>query len=145
MTQILGITRASKTVYGAGYIVLGLTWLLLPTQSRLAGIGWVGWLTPGMVGAAWILAGTFALTVALQPKRLQRLTTAVWLTLTALPGVLALYFLVAWVGFLLPWVTGGAERVIASAASYIVIAAGAAGMSRVSQVAHRVQSRWEEA
>lgn len=143
MTQILAIARVGMATYGIGYIVLGITWVILPMQSRISGIGWIGWLTPGTVGTAFMIVGTLSTCVAMAPRRLPRVAKIAWLALTAMPGILAAYFLVAWVGYLIPLVDSDAERGIASAASYLLIASGAAGMSRVSQIAHRLQDRWE--
>ena len=143
MTQILTIARVGMATYGIGYIILGITWIALPVQSRISGIGWVGWLTPGIVGAGFVIVAALAITNATISKRLPQLSKVTWLALTAMPGILAAYFLVAWVGYLLPMVESDAKRGIASTASYLLIAGGAAGMSRVSQIAHRLQDRWE--
>ncbi len=143
MSQILAIAKASMLTYGVGYIVLGITWIVLPTESRTSGIGWVGWLTPGAVGAAFVLVGAYAATVAVHRTRSLRITQISWLALTAMPGILSGYFLVAWIGYLIPVVESDAEKGIASTVSYLVIASGAAGMSRVSQIASRLQDKWE--
>lgn len=144
MSQILAIARVGMVAYGVGYIILGITWIALPTQSRISGIGWVGWLTPGIVGTCFVIVGTFAICISLLPKRSPKGTKISWLALTAMPGILAAYFFVAWIGYLIPAFESDAERGIASTASYLLIAGGAAGMSRVSQIAHRLQDRWEE-
>lgn len=143
MSQILDIVKVGMTAYGVGYIILGITWIALPTQSRVSGIGWTGWLTPGIVGTAFVIAGTIGASVAILPIRSPRATQLAWLVLTAMPVVLSLYFLVAWIWYLIPTVASGSERGIASAVSYLIIACGAAGMSRVSQIAHRLQDKWE--
>ena len=58
------------------------------------------------------------------------------------PTVVGLYFLVGWVGYLIPSVEGGAPTGITTTASYAALAVNAGLMSRVTLICHRVLSRW---
>lgn len=51
-----GVLGGLFIILGATYVWLGLTWIITPTPTRLAGIEWAG-LAGHIVGAWWILGG----------------------------------------------------------------------------------------
>ena len=140
--QIIGLTRIAKVAQGVAHVVIGLTWLLTDSASRTAGIEWVEFITPHMIGWAWLITGVVAATIGLQPRRTCRLSQTGFGLLMFTPTVVGLYFLVGWVGHLIPSVEGGAPTGITTAASYAALAVNAGLMSRVTLICHRVLSRW---
>lgn len=140
--QIIGLTRIGKIAQGVAHVVIGLTWLLTDSATRTAGIEWVEFITPHMIGWAWLITGVVAATIGLQPRRTRRLSQVGFGFLMFTPTVVGLYFLVGWVGHLIPWVEGGAPTGITTAASYMALAVNAGILARVALVCHRVLRRW---
>ena len=141
--QIIALTRIGKIAQGVAHVVIGLTWLLTDSASRTAGIEWIEFITPHMIGWAWLITGVVAATIGIQPRRTRRLSQVGFGFLMFTPTVVGLYFLVGWVGYLIPWVEGGAPTGITTAASYMALAVNAGILARVALVCHRVLRRWE--
>lgn len=132
---ITQLTRAYLGVKGAFYVGIGLTWVLIPSGNRVAGVDWLGFITPQAVGWAWIAAGSIAVLSAhfLEERRSAR---PGWVALIAPPTLFGLWFLVAWIQWL---TTGhGAERGVATTVSYFAFSASAFLFSQVSVLAHRI-------
>lgn len=105
-------------ILGCTYVWLGLTWIITPTPTRMAGIEWAG-LAGHYVGAWWILGGLVALAGGLLAARAR---WAGWGAFAAIVTPLVVACLFAWSvaeGNSRGWITAG------SYAPYALIAAWA--------------------
>lgn len=109
--------RAYLIAKGIVYVLIGLTWLLIPSQARELGIAWVPWLTSHLVAAMWIAGGAVAITsgIALRARR--------WgfFALQFVAFFLALVFAVSAVADMLPdtLLAGGRSASITTTVSYL--------------------------
>lgn len=55
-----GVLGGLTIILGLTYLWLGITWVLAPTETRLAGIEWAG-LAAHLVGTWWIIGGAAAI------------------------------------------------------------------------------------
>lgn len=78
-------------ILGAVYTWLGVTWLLTPTETRLAGIEWAG-LTGDYIGAWWIAGGILSIIGALAVRNARRFSIAIFATIVTPMVVAALFF-----------------------------------------------------
>ncbi|MBV7412284.1 hypothetical protein ACUH96_00970 [Dermabacteraceae bacterium P13077] len=119
---------AYLAVMGLVYVLVGFTWVLIPSVGRIEGIDWIPALTPQMVGGAWIVAGTVAATTATTDSH--RLYMAGFFGLQFVALTLASYFFIAWLLYLTPLVEGGAKHGLTSAVSYFGFFASASITAR---------------
>lgn len=109
--------RAYLIAKGTVYVLIGLTWLLIPSQARELGIAWVPWLSSHLVAVMWIVGGAVAITsgVALRARR--------WgfFALQFVAFFLALVFAVSAVADLLPdtLLAGGRVASMTTTVSYL--------------------------
>ena len=132
---ITQLTRAYLGAKGIFYVGIGLTWVFIPSGNRVAGVDWLGFVTPQAIGWAWVGAGVIAMLSAHFAEK-RRSARPGWVALIVPPTLFGLWFLVAWVQWLTTGV--GAERGIATTVSYFAFAASAFLFSQVSVLAHRI-------
>ena len=111
-------------VAGALYVAVGASWILIPSRARAAGVDWITFLSPSLVGVIWVIAGAFMVGGALgAPTRVALIVAQTW------PLVLGCYFGVAYVLWLVTTGMGlpvvGSERGLSSLLIDWLIAAGA--------------------
>lgn len=106
---------------GIGYIVMGGSWILIPSRGRELGVEWLVGVSPPLAGALWIVAGTLALATLAGAS--VRLALA---ALQAVPVFLAFVFLVSTILAWMPdWVIhSGNPTGWVTSVSYLLIAAG---------------------
>lgn len=119
---------AYLVVAGLGYILAGLTWIVIPSRTRELGIEWIPGVSAQVVGVVWVIAGTLALAGVLgAPTRLAFIALQAW------PMILGAFFLVSWVVSLMPdsvWHAGN-ERGYTTTISYSLISVGAYAVGRL--------------
>lgn len=118
---------------GLVYAGIGLSWIIVPSPGRAAGVEWLEFVTPAMVGGALIAAGLFPALVAMA-ARSPRWFRAAWASLIAAPAILGFYFLTAWVFYVIPGDEEGSSRGLSSAIIYTGFALSAYLMARVHMV-----------
>lgn len=129
------LARAYLGAKGVAYLGIGLTWLLVPSEGRVAGLQWLAFVSPMAVGWVWTLTGALAVAMAhfVEPKKC---ATPGWLALILPPTLFGMWFLVAWVQYQI--IGTGAARGIATTAPYWGMAVGAVLMARTSVLVHRI-------
>lgn len=131
-----GLTRTYLLVAGVLYACIGLTWIILPAgTTRTAGIEWLHGMEPWMIGAAWILAGI----TAVLGRFCRKATHLGFQALLGTPTLLASWFLVSWLFWIVSGGDIGAQRGIATAVSYATFAVAAYTVSRVHVLSRRHQ------
>ena len=111
-------------IAGAHYVAIGASWVLIPSRARTAGVDWIPFLTPSVVGVIWVIAGAFMVGGALgAPTRVALIVAQTW------PLALGSYFGVAYVLWLVTTGMGlpvvGSERGLSSLLIDWLIASGA--------------------
>lgn len=125
------VTLLWMALKGAAYIGVGLTWLLLPSQTRAEGIAWLEYVTPEVVGWLWIGAGLLGVVASRLRAPSVRFQQAGWAALIATPTIVGFYFFVAWLQFLLPGGHDGTSRGITTTIYAATFALSAYLMARV--------------
>lgn len=130
------LTRTWLLVTGGLYICIGLTWIILPAgATRTAGVEWLHGIEPWMIGVAWIVAGC----IAVLGRFVSGLTSAGFQALLATPTLLASWFLVSWLFWIVSDGAIGAQRGIATTVSYATFAVAAYTIARVHVLSRRHQ------
>lgn len=130
------LTRTWLLVTGGLYVLIGLTWIILPAgATRTAGVEWLHGIEPWMIGVAWIVAGL----IAVLGRFVGGLTSTGFQALLATPTLLASWFLVSWLFWVFSDGAIGAERGIATTISYTTFAVAAYTVSRVHVLSRRHQ------
>ena len=128
------LTRTYLVTAGLLYVGIGLTWIILPAgATRTAGVEWLHGIEPWMIGVAWIVAGS----IAVLGRFVSGLTSAGFQALLATPTLLASWFLVSWLFWIVSGGAIGAERGIATTISYTAFAVAAYTASRVHVLSRR--------
>lgn len=125
------ITLRYMRVKGLFLAMIGCTWVVFQSPSRLAGIEWIYGLDGTMVGALWIFGGLSA--VVTSYFRNQNLRQWGWFMLIFVPALVGAYFFISWILYLVPVasITGYGRGGITTI-SYWAFSASAYLMSRVS-------------
>lgn len=131
--QVHSLTLRYMAVKGAMYAAIGLSWVIQPSPGRLAGLKWLEFVRPEMIGGMLIFAGMLAMITSLIPRH-PIWRQAGWTGLIAAPMLIGFYFFVAWVLHFVPGAEGGTGRSIATTLSYAAFAASAYIMARVYTV-----------
>lgn len=118
---------------GLVYAAIGASWIIAPSPGRAAGIEWLEFVTPAMVGGAWIVAGLLPALVALA-ARSSRWFRAAWASLIAAPAIIGFYFLTSWIFYVIPGSVEGSSRGLSSSIIYAGFALSAYLMARVHMV-----------
>lgn len=117
LSMIYDITIRYLRVQGLFCVLIGLTWILFRSPSRLAGISWLSFLTEIHVGFFWLVGGIVPF-VASYFKH-ERARNLGFFLLVFVPGVMGAYFAVSWVAFHIPFIsTEGYSRAGITAVSY---------------------------
>lgn len=128
------LTRTYLIVVGVLYACIGLTWIILPAgATRTAGVEWLHGIEPWMIGMAWIISGC----LAVAGRLMDDLTNLGFQALIATPTLLASWFLVSWLSWLVTGGAIGAERGIATTISYTTFAVAAYTVARVHVLSRR--------
>lgn len=93
-------------ILGVVYIWMGATWIITPTQTRLAGIEWAG-LAGHYIGLWWIIGGVIAALGALFVKNNKFFGVALFSTIATPTAVAALFFISVFHGNLRGYITAG--------------------------------------
>ena len=104
-------------VKGLFYVLIGLTWIVFESPSRLAGILWLSFLTETHVGLFWIVGGVIPIVVSyFNHTRARKLGFFLLVFVSAVTGA---YFAVSWVAFYIPFIsTEGYSRAGITTVSY---------------------------
>lgn len=130
------LTRTFLLIVGTLYVLIGLTWIILPAgATRTGGVEWLQGIEPWMIGVAWIIAGSIAVLGRFHPG----LTNTGFQALIATPTLLASWFLVSWGLWIVSGGTIGAQRGIATTVSYTTFAVAAYTIARVHILSRRHQ------
>lgn len=131
------VTLHYMKVKGMFIALIGLTWLVFQSPSRLAGIEWIGGLSSEMVGVIWIVGGLTAVSAGFHSnERLRRLG---WFMLIFIPTVMGAYFFISWLLYIIPFESiTGYDRGGITTLSYWAFSASAYLMSRISLLSEGV-------
>ena len=118
---------------GGFYAVIGITWIFTHSTVREAGLIWIDFLTPNVIGGLWIISGLFSLVAScLDSNKLNRLA---FFLMILIPGVLGFYFLVSWFLYITPFVEiNGKSNTITSTVSYWTFSSASFAMARVYEI-----------
>src|SRR5699024_1119322 len=94
--QVHSLTLRYMAVKGAMYAAIGLSWVIQPSPGRLAGLQWLEFVRPEMIGGMLIFAGMLAMITSLIPRH-PIWRQVGWTGLIAAPMLIGFYFFVAWV------------------------------------------------
>lgn len=130
MASINIITTYYLKIKGIFYILIGLSWLLIASPSRLEGIEWLSFLTSDMVGWAWLFAGILSSGSGfIKSDGFRRLG---FFMLILIPAVIGGYFLVSQIiAQLNPESAVGYDRAAITSVSYWAYSASAYLMARI--------------
>lgn len=125
------ITLRYMRVKGFFIGLIGVTWFVFQSPSRLAGIEWIYGLDAPTVGAFWVLGGLSSIVTSYLSN--DDLRQFGWFMLIFVPTVMGAYFLISWILYLIPIgsLTGYGRGGITTI-SYWAFSASAYLMSRVS-------------
>lgn len=130
------LTRTWLLVTGVLYVLIGLTWIILPAgATRTAGVEWLHGIEPWMIGVAWIVAGC----IAVLGRFNSGLTNTGFQALLATPTLLASWFLISWGFWIFSGGAVGAQRGIATTISYTAFSVAAYVVARVHVLSRRHQ------
>lgn len=127
------VTLRYMKVKGMFLALIGVTWIVFQSPSRMAGIEWIGGLSSEMVGAVWIIGGLTGVAAGFHNnERLRRLG---WFMLIFVPAVMGAYFFISWILYILPFGTiAGYGRGGITTVSYWAFSASAYLVSRISSL-----------
>lgn len=130
LSVVNGLAVMYMKVKGLFYLVIGLTWIFFQSPSREAGLEWIDFISPQMVGVVWSLAGVISIyTAFFGSHRARRIG---FFVLIVVPTIIGFYFLISWLIFITPFFdVPGYERAGISVASYWAYSASAYVMSRI--------------
>lgn len=130
LSVVNGLSVTYMKVKGLFYLIIGTTWLFIQSPAREAGLAWLDFLTPWMVGILWVLSGIIAVFSAFFGSHASKRLGFFVLIIT--PTVIGAYFLISWMIYLTPLLESeGYERGVVSTASYWAYAASAYVMARI--------------
>lgn len=123
----------SMVAAGFCYTLVGISWIIAPSASRIDGIAWLELILPvlastDIVGILWIMAGACAIMGAVY----EPMNRIGWGALIGYPATLAVYFLVAWLEYMLAPGGSGASTGWVTSVSYLIFAGWAYGGARMS-------------
>lgn len=117
-------------VKGLFYVLIGLTWIIFESPSRIAGISWLSFLNETNVGLFWIVGGVVPFVVSyFNHVRARKLG---FFLLVFVSAVMGAYFAVSWVVFYIPFIiTEGYARAGITTVSYWAFSVSAYLMAHV--------------
>lgn len=127
---VYGITLRYLRVKGLFYILIGFSWIIFRSPSRMAGISWLNILDSIGVGCIWTAGGVAAVVTSyMTHERLPRLG---YFALILIPVVMGSYFLVSWILYVTPFIeVHGYSRAGITTVSYWAYGASAYLMAQV--------------
>lgn len=130
LAMINDVTVRYLRLKGLFYVLIGLTWIIFQSPSRLAGISWLSFLTETHVGLFWIIGGAVPIVVSyFNHERARKLGFFLLVFVTAVMGA---YFAVSWVAFYIPFIsTEGYSRAGITTVSYWAFSVSAYLMAHV--------------
>lgn len=130
LAMIHDITVRYLRVKGLFYVLIGLTWIIFESPSRLAGISWLSFLTETHVGLVWIVGGIIPFVASyFKHERARKLG---FFFLVFVSAVMGAYFAVSWVAFYIPFInTEGYVRAGITTVSYWAYSASAYLMAHI--------------
>ena len=117
------ITLSYMRIKGMFYALIGATWIIFQSPSRLAGIEWLDILSPTMVGLMWLIPGVACM--ALSWIKSFKLHRVAWFLLILIPALLGGYFFISWALYFLPVNVPGYQRGGITTVSYWAYSASA--------------------
>lgn len=103
LAMIHDITIRYLRLKGLFYVLIGLTWIVFESPSRLAGISWLSFLTETHVGLFWIVGGIIPVVVSyFNHERARKLG---FFLLVFVSAVMGAYFAVSWLAFYIPFIS----------------------------------------
>ena len=130
LAMINDITVRYLRAKGLFYVLIGLTWIIFRSPSRLAGISWMSFLTETHVGLFWILGGIIPIVASYSNhERARRLG---FFFLVFVSAVMGAYFAVSWLAFYIPFIsTEGYSRAGITTVSYWAFSVSAYLMAHI--------------
>lgn len=130
LAMIHEITVRYLRVKGLFYVLIGLTWIIFETPSRLAGISWLSFLTETHVGLFWIVGGAVPFIVSyFNHVRARKLG---FFLLVFVSAVMGAYFAISWAAFYIPFIiTEGYARAGITTLGYWAFSASAYLMAHI--------------
>lgn len=130
LSMIYDITIRYLRVNGLFYVLIGLTWIIFESPSRIAGISWISFLTETHVGLFWIIGGTIPFVVSyFNHERARKLG---FFLLVFVSAVMGAYFAVSWLAFYIPFIpTEGYVRAGITTVSYWAFSVSAYLMAHI--------------
>lgn len=118
------LTHQYMRIKGLFYVLIGLTWVVVQSPSRLAGIEWLDILSPTGVGVIWIVGGFVPIIASY--TRADRLKQLGWFMLIFVSALFGAYFFISWLIYYLPFVEAeGYQRGAVTTVSYWAYSASA--------------------
>ena len=130
LAMIHDITVRYMRAKGLFYVLIGLTWVIFRTPSRLAGISWLSFLTETHVGLFWIIGGVVPIVVSyFNHERARKLG---FFLLVFVSAVMGAYFAVSWLAVYLPFIsTEGYARAGNTTVAYWALSVSAYLMAHI--------------
>ena len=128
--MIHNITIRYLRLKGLFYVLIGLTWIIFRTPSRLAGISWLSFLTETHVALFWIVGGIVPIVVSyFNNVRARKLG---FFLLVFVSAVMGAYFAISWLAFYIPFIsTEGYARAANTAVAYWAFSVSAYLMAHI--------------
>lgn len=139
LSVINRLTNLYLLIVGLFYVLIGATWVLFQSPSRMAGIDWFNFLTSDMVGGVWVVSGLLSIIASFRVSHPFKQLGFFMLILT--PTLMGMYFFMSWLIYVLPWISNqGYERAGVTTISYWTYSTAALIVARIYRYSVNITS-----